>query len=384
MAAVTRDLVHETLELALRIQTVPAPTFAEERRSELVFGLFREAGLQEVRRDAVGSVTGIRPGTANGPAVMVSAHLDTVFGSDTDLHSTREADKIAGPGIGDNSLGVAGLVALLWMLDGAGLRLPCDLILAANVREEGLGDLQGMRALIRHYSARLKAVVVLEGTRLGRITFQGVGSRRYRVAVRTAGGHSWADFGRRSAVHELVGLAHELCALPVPRSPKTTYNIGVIQGGTSINSIAAEASLLLDLRSEDPGELERLDRTVRKIVHRHRNDEAEVTVELVGDRPAGSLEPGHPLVRAAMAAAEAAGVESRVEAASTDANAALAADVPAVCVGLTRGGHVHTTQEYILIPPLASGLRQLAALVVESALLEPDATARKATNTTGG
>jgi len=270
------------------------------------------------------------------------------------------------------------------MLDGAGVRLPCDLILAANVREEGLGDLQGMRALIRDYSARLKAIIVLEGTRLGRITFQGVGSRRYRVAVRTAGGHSWADFGRRSAVHELVELAHELCALPMPKHPKTTYNIGVIQGGTSVNSIAAEASLLLDLRSEDSGELERLDRAAREIADKHGDHETEVTVELVGDRPAGSLAPGHPLVRAAMAAAEAAGVKSRAEAASTDANAALGAGVPAVCVGLTRGENVHTTDEYILVPPLESGLRQLAALVVEAALLEPDATARKATNTTGG
>jgi di/tripeptidase len=217
------------------------------------------------------------------------------------------------------------------------------------------------------------AVIVLEGMRLGRISYRGVGSRRYRISCKAEGGHSWENFGAPSAIHGLVELGHRITELPVPRNPKTTYNIGVIHGGSSINSIAREASFLLDLRSEDPKVLLRIARQVEEMVDTYGggggkgNSSAAPAAarQLIGERPAGGLEADHPLAQAAVAAAESAGIRGSVCcAASTDANAPLARGIPAVCVGLTRGGNPHRPDEYILTTPLERGLGQLLDLVM--------------------
>ena len=362
-------LIDRLLDLALRIQAVPAPTFHEKARGDLLLRLFAEAGLEAVDMDHLGNVTGLRRGTSGGVrTIAATAHLDTVFPADTDLTTRSEGDKIIGPGIGDNSLGLAGLAALIWMLDAAGVELAGDLLLAANVREEGLGDLEGMRLLIEGCAGDLESVIVLEGLRLNRITFQAVGSIRCRLTVETAGGHSWSDFGKPSAIHALVGLAHRLTQLEVPASPRTTYNIGVIEGGISVNSIAGRASLLLDLRSEDPAELARLSDSVRRIVETEGGEGVQTRMEFVGERPAGSIAASHPLARAAVRAAREAGVEDAVcDAASTDANVPLSLGIPAVCIGLTRGGNAHRPDEYIRKAPLRRGLELLLRLVLSAA-----------------
>ena len=258
MTPISHTTVDRLLERAIAVQQVAAPTFAESARAGAVLDAFSEAGLRDVAMDDIHNVYGRMPGAGMDGALVVSAHLDTVFSADTDLSVTRTAGRIAGPGIADNALALAAIIELPRMLRETHVELARDLWLVANVCEEGEGDLRGMKRVMDRFGTSPAAWIVLEGGFLGHVCFRGVGSQRYRVIVRTEGGHSWLDFGRPSAVHVLADLAHQLAQLPVPSQPKTVLNIGVIEGGTSVNTIAASASLLLDLRSECPHALNAL------------------------------------------------------------------------------------------------------------------------------
>jgi acetylornithine deacetylase/succinyl-diaminopimelate desuccinylase-like protein len=353
-----------TLYLAVEIQQIPAPTFQEEQRARFVAERMCAAGLREVSRDAAGNVYACLPG--RNPAarpLVVSAHLDTVFPSETDLTLQRLPDRLCGPGIGDNSLGVAGLFGLVWALAEQGISLPGDLWLAANVGEEGLGDLRGMRAVVERFGERPAAYIALEGLALGQVYHRGLGVRRYRITCRGAGGHSWVDYGRPSAVHALAGLAARLAAFDLPAAPRTTLNIGVFHGGTSVNTIAAEASLELDLRSEQTAALERLARQVQTLAQGCAAPGLSVEIEQVGDRPSGELPVDHPLVGLACAALRRQGLQPVLNIGSTDANLPLSRGLPALSLGLTNGGGAHTTAEYALTAPLAAGMAALVETV---------------------
>lgn len=357
--------VARVLDLAVAIQQIPAPPFGEAQRGAFVRERFHVEGLQDVSVDEIGNVYGRIPGQGALRPVVVSAHLDTVFPYGTDLQVQREADKVFGPGIGDNSLGLAGLFGLLWALrQKSGLAaLPGDVWLVANVGEEGLGDLRGMRAVVDRFGENVCAYVILEGMALGQIYHRGLGVQRYRITVNTSGGHSWVDYGKPSAVHELGNLVARLSALPVPSQPRSSLNIGVIAGGTSINTIAAEAHLELDLRSENSLALNQMVRQVEMLVHATNRADVEVTMELIGRRPAGKLASTHPLVRLAKRGLQAQGIQPNLTIGSTDANVPLSRGLPAVCIGLSTGYGAHTVNEYIHIGPLFQGLAQVVALV---------------------
>jgi acetylornithine deacetylase/succinyl-diaminopimelate desuccinylase-like protein len=348
------------LDLACRIQQIPAPTFHEAARAQFVRDEFVALGLSEVEVDDMHNVYARRPGGDARP-VLVSAHTDTVFPADTPLTLERTPERITGPGIGDNSLGVAGLCALIKALNGESL--PGDLILAANVGEEGLGDLRGMRRVIARLGDRLRATLVLEGMALGHVYYVGIGVRRYRFTARTEGGHSWLHFGQPSAIHALVRLGARLTDLVVPATPKTTFNIGTIHGGTSVNTIAREASLDLDLRSEDPAILAALAARVEELAASFVSHNLQVETCIIGDRPPGALPRDHALVQLAVHALEAVGVTPTFEAGSTDANVPLSQGLPCVCVGLTRGGNAHRPDEYIETAELEKGLLAMLSLV---------------------
>lgn len=363
------------LDLAIAIQQIPAPTFHETQRAEFVRSRFIDEGLQDVWIDPVGNVYARLPGSqphAGKPArsLVVSAHLDTVFPSNIDLSIQREPERILGPGLGDNSLGVAGLFALVWAVRGRNLRLPGDLWLVANVCEEGLGNLRGMQAVVDHFEhcaaaqpAGVQAYIVLEGMALGQIYTRGLGVRRYRLNVRTAGGHSWHDYGQPSAVHELAALSTRITSLELPRSPRTTLNVGVISGGSSVNTIAAEAMLELDLRSENAAALNELARQVQAIACSVQKPGVAIALETIGRRPSGELAHDHSLVRLAQACLREVGVESHLNIGSTDANLPLSLGLPCITIGLTSGGGAHTVHEYINIAPLEKGVEQLVRLV---------------------
>ena len=250
--------------------------------------------------------------TRNKP-LIVSAHLDTVFPASVDLSIRREPERILAPGIGDNSLGVAGLFGLVWALRERGLSLPGDLWLVANVCEEGLGNLRGMQAVVDRFGPAPLAYIVVEGMALGQVYQRGLGVRRYRLSVQTAGGHSWIDYGQPSAIHELAALSTRITALELPRQPRTTLNVGVISGGSSVNTIAAEAMLELDLRSENAGTLEELVGQVEQIVRSVQKPGVAVQLEIIGQRPigrtpgrapAGETGPGLPAQRGHRSASE--------------------------------------------------------------------------------
>jgi len=361
------DVLRDILAEAVLVQQIPAPTFQELVRANHVLSRFGSCGLVDTGLDSLNNAFGRLPGSdPDAPALLFSAHTDTVFGEDTDLTIHRDDHgRIYGPGIGDNSTGVAGLIALADILRHFEIQPRCDIWFVANSREEGLGDLGGIKAFYEDHAGQIGQAVVLEGMALGQIYHAGIAVRRLRVSCTAEGGHSWRDFGRPSAIHSLVRLAARLTELEVPRSPRTTYNIGLISGGRSVNSLATEANFYLDLRSEDAAALATLEAQVMEIIDAFRAQEIpQIEVTVVGDRPAGAIAREHSLARTAAAALETVGLTPSFRCGSTDANLLLARGVPTVTVGLTRGDNSHRTDEYIQIEPLRLGMRQLVLLAL--------------------
>jgi len=276
----------------------------------------------------------------------------------------RSSDRITAPGIGDNALGLAGLLGLLWLIHDRKKSLNHDVWLIANVGEEGLGNLRGMQAVVSRFQGNIKAYLVLEGMALGQVYHRGLGVRRMRISARTAGGHSWVEAGRPSAIHELIRLASRMLSWSLPSQPRTTLNIGIFQGGTSINTIAPFASFDIDLRSEDTEILAELAEKISNLVRKFRSEDVQILSELIGARPPGEIPPQHPLVALAKEALMAVGITPNYNIGSTDANVPLSLGYPAICLGLTTGQGAHTLNETIDLAPLSQGLEQLL-LVIE-------------------
>jgi len=362
VAAVERH-TPAVLDLAQRICTIPAPTFSEERRAAFVREEFAAQGL-DAWIDEAGNACARRRGRGRG-VLLLTAHTDTVFPAGADLSIRQEDDRLIGPGIGDNSLSVAALLTIPLILDQAAIQTGSDLLLCANTGEEGLGNLRGMRHAVATYRDDLMAVIVLEGHHLGRVYNHAVGSRRLRITVTAPGGHSWGAFGQASAIHVLGEMIAAIAKLPVPVEPKTTFNVGMIDGGVSINTIAPRATMTLDLRSVDPAPLTHLISQVGAIVEAANDAARGISVhsEIIGDRPGGVIPADAPVIGATLDTLQALGLDPQLSAGSTDANIPIAEGIPAVCIGLTTGGHAHRLDEYIDIPPLAAGLKQLALLI---------------------
>jgi acetylornithine deacetylase/succinyl-diaminopimelate desuccinylase-like protein len=356
----------QIVDEAVSICEIPAPPFQEARRAEYVAQRMEALALGPVRRDSEGNVICELSGSAEHPPVVLTAHLDTVFGHDTPIVVRREGHLLQGPGIGDNSMAVA---ALLWL--GRGLKdLPgrSPLVLGANVGEEGLGNLRGIRALWDQFGDRAGAWVILEGGILNHPSQVGVCVRRLSIRYRTEGGHSWSHFGRPSAIHALGRLIDQIAQINVPREPKTTYNVGVIQGGRGVNTIAPEASLVLDLRSVEPDALAALERAARSLTAAVADASGvQFTIEVLSDRAGGRLRSGHRLAALVEEAAATVGVPIEWRASSTDANVPLSHGAAAVCLGLAKGENVHAEDEVLDVSLLPQGLRQ--AYLVLSALL---------------
>ena len=357
------DLIKRVIDLAIDIQQIPAPTFEEAKRAEFIGGMFLSERLTDVSVDGLGNVFGRLRAKGRRKPLIVSAHLDTVFPRETDLGGRRVGGKVYGPGIGDNSVGVAALLGLNWMLREQNIHADGDIWFVANVCEEGLGDLRGMKAVVDRFGANVQAYLVLEGLALGHIYHRAVGVKRYRVTARTSGGHSWSDYGKPSAVHELSKLVVQLAALDLPSQPRTTMNVGKISGGTSVNVIASDAMLDLDLRSEGPESLATLVSAAETLIHNANKPNISVEAEVIGERSAGEISANHPLVKLAKDCLSEQGLDSGLISGSTDANVPLSRGYPAIVLGVTTGGGAHTTQEYINTEPVEKGVEQLVRFV---------------------
>ena len=354
---------------AIRICEIPAPTFDEGERAKYVRGRFEALGLEDVTIDAAGNVRGRRPGTGAGPGLAMAAHLDTVFPKETNVKVRREGSRLLAPGIGDNSVAIAALLAMVGALNAAGVKTGGDLYLASNTCEEGLGNLKGMRAFMADVKDRVAAAIAVEGMKVNRIIHVAVGSRRYKVIYTARGGHSWGHFGSPSAIHILGRAIADISRLEVLTDPKTTYNVGVIHGGTTVNTIAAEADMLVDMRSIDARSLATLEKRVLDIVERSaREGDGQVKLELVGDRPAGAIPADHPVVQTCLAVHQALGLTTFFEPGSTDHNVPLSMGLPGVCISITEGANEHRLDEYIETGPIPTGVKNilLAAVALTS------------------
>jgi acetylornithine deacetylase/succinyl-diaminopimelate desuccinylase-like protein len=357
------ELIKRVIDLAINIQQIPAPTFEERKRAEFISRMFTSERLTDVFIDELGNVFGRRKARGRRKPLIVSAHLDTVFPRETNLAGKRAGGKVYGPGIGDNSIGVAALIGLNWMLREQNIHTSGDIWFVANVCEEGLGDLRGMKAVVERFGAHVQAYLILEGLALGHIYHRAVGVKRYRVTARTSGGHSWSDYGKPSAVHELSKLVVQLAALDLPKEPRTTMNVGKISGGTSVNVIASEAMLDLDLRSEAPESLAELVSAAETLIHNANKPNISVEAEVIGERSPGEISARHPLVTLAKDCLIQQGLDSGLISGSTDANVPLSRGYPAIVLGVTTGGGAHTTQEYINTEPVEKGVEQLVRFV---------------------
>ena len=347
---------------AMEIQSIPAPTFNEKYRALYLKNAFENANLENVTLDAVGNLYGMLPGSGRKP-IVVSAHLDTVFPENTPLETHSDGTRIYGPGIGDNSIGLAALVELAHDLSREDHE--SDIWLVANVCEEGLGNVRGMEEVVNRFEDQPRAYIVVEGMALGCIYHKGLRVKRYRITVETAGGHAWAHADRPSAIHALFKLGSEIIDAKLPTSHRTSLNVGIISGGTSINTIANRASLELDLRSEGDAQLDALVRAVQDICHGYHQDDVTVNIAVIGQRPGGSIPSDDPLIDAAREALRIAGIDQcRLDVGSTDANVPLSRGYPAICIGITRGDNAHTPQEYIEISPIEKGYKALIHLIL--------------------
>jgi len=332
----------KTIEDQIRFCEVPAPPFKETARGDVLRREFTALGLQNIRVDRAGNVLGDRPGTAAHPRLVIAAHLDTVFPEETNVKVTRRGQMLEGPGIGDNCRGLAVLVAIGRALNQAGVRTPGTITFVADVGEEGLGDLRGMKALFGEtMKGQIDRFVSLDNAD-PQVTIIGVGSHRYRVTFKGPGGHSFAEFGLPNPANALGRAVAKIAEFQVTDNPRTTFNVGRIGGGTSVNAIPAEAWMEVDLRSSDPSSLAALDAKFRQAVDRAAVEEntrwgrpgvVTVVKELVGDRPAGSISEDAPIVATAMATARAVGLPSGISEGSTDANIAMSLNIPAVTIG---------------------------------------------------
>jgi tripeptide aminopeptidase len=356
-AALSAAKVNEpqTIQDQIRFCEIPAPPFLEAARGEELKKAFQQLGLQAVRVDKAGNVLGDRPGAAPRPRVVVAAQLDTVFPEGTDVHVRREGGVLRGPGIGDNCRGLAVLIGTIRALKQASVTTPGSITFVANVGEEGLGDLRGMKQLFNDTMKRqIDRFVSIDGTGL-HVTNVAVGSHRYRVSFKGPGGHSFGAFGLANPIDAMGRAIAKIADFQMPRQPKTTFNVGRVGGGTSVNSVPSEAWMEVDVRSSDPAALASVDASFHKAVDSAVAEENErwgtprmVTVvkDLVGDRPAGSTPADAPIVRTAMSVAKALGFSVTLSEGSTDANVPMSMHLAAITIGAGgRGTDAHALTE---------------------------------------
>jgi tripeptide aminopeptidase len=346
----------------ITLTEIPAPPFKETARAAAFLQMLRASGLADVEADGEGNVMGIRRGTSAPPEdrtmLAVLAHLDTVFPEGTDVHVKRDGTRLRAPGVGDDTRALALMLTMIRAMDAAHVQTPHDILFVGNVGEEGEGDLRGAKYLLLKgkYKDRIKSFISIDGGDQGNITNGALGSKRYRVTFKGPGGHSYGAFGIVSPSFAMGEAIAKFSRITVPASPKTTFNVGVVQGGTSVNSIPAEVSMDVDMRSESPEALNKLvadfQAVVREAVAQEnatrstKEGKIEADVKLIGDRPSGETPVNLPLVQSATAVVKAFGLTPRYSISSTDSNIPISLGVPAITIGRGPSERSHSLDEW--------------------------------------
>jgi len=364
----------------IAISEIPAPTGDEGERAEWISRRFRQLELLNVHTDEAGNVHGSRPGALDAAPVVICAHLDTVFPRGTEIRVQQDGGRLTGPGIGDNGRGLAAMLALAEIIDGRSLRTRIPVHFVATTGEEGSGNLRGAKHVFADSEVGHDAcaAIALDGAGDERIVHRALGSRRYRIVYRGAGGHSWTAFGMPNPVHAAAIAAARLARVALPTEPRTTLSVGRIGGGISVNSIPHEAWLEVDLRSTSPIMLEQFEREVALAAlgaaeeenGRRARGAAALTwrVGSIGDRPSGETPADHPLVRMAIEATRLIGREPELATASTDANVPISRGIPAIAIGAGgRGGDAHSASEWFDNTDGQLGVARALGIVVGAA-----------------
>jgi tripeptide aminopeptidase len=353
-----QSAAHFTAE-HIRICEIPAPPFQEHERGQYFAARFAELGLADVQTDDIGNVIGFRYGAAAAPLLVVSAHLDTVFPESTNVQVKQVGTRLCAPGIGDNCAGLAALIAMIESLNTGDFKLHGSIAFVSTVGEEGEGNLRGARHLFTagNLAQRITSFISFDGPGIDFVTHQALGSRRYRIALHGPGGHSWSDFGVVNPVHALGRIVAKLADYPAPPEPRTTYNIGRIVGGDSVNVIPESAHLDVDLRSTNEAQLSQIEEfLLQAIQHAIRAENSlraasgqslRSDVQLIGHRPSGAISSQSPLVKFAVEATHAVGLRPILNCASTDANIPISLGIPAITIGAGgKGGDAHRLSEW--------------------------------------
>lgn len=358
----------------IALTEIPAPPFKEERRARAYLGMLGQHGLTDVERDEEGNVMGVRRGTGGGPMLAVLAHLDTVFPEGTDVKVRREGTRLMAPGIGDDTRGLALMLSVIRAMNSAKFATRSDILFVGNVGEEGEGDLRGVKFLLRKgkYKDRIKQFIAIDGGEQGSITRGGVGSRRYRVAFKGPGGHSYGAFGLVNPAYAMAAAIARFSDVQVPSSPKTTFNVGVVTGGTSVNSIPSAVSMDVDLRSESCAELAKVDAAFLAIVKSAAADEnrarstregrIEADPKVIGERPCGETSMEAPILKTTAAVVQAFGLKPSYGISSTDSNIPMSMGIPALTIGRGPGGRSHSPDEWTDVAP--GGVAQSVEVVL--------------------
>ncbi len=371
-----RSHARELEDRQLEVTAIPAPPWGEAARCAWLKARFEELELAEVHQDELGNVFGIRPGTdSDAPGVALSAHLDTVFPAGTEINPRREGDKLCGPGISDNSSGIVALLAIAGAMGDAPVANLAPILFIGSVGEEGEGDLRGMRHIFqqRRWLDSIGMLIAVDGAGTDTIIAEGLGSRRYEVSIHGEGGHSWSDFGVANPIVALARVIERFTSTPVPTTPKTTYNVGTIQGGTSVNSIPQQAVMRVDTRSASVEELDKLERALRDAVDqvtstmpgRSRKIGLTSEVKVIGDRPAADLPLDSRLLETIRAVDAQLSNVAKIQRASTDANIPLSLGREAVAIGAGgSGGGAHTINEWYDPAGRDLGLKRILLLTL--------------------
>ena len=365
----------ELEDLQLELTAVPSPPWGEAARAEWLRARFEDLGLSEVQQDELGNVFGILPGSEpNAPLVALSAHLDTVFPAGTPIQVSREGGKLYGPGISDNGAGLVALLAIARVLKETGIEHATPVVFIGNVGEEGEGDLRGMRHIFEQprWADAIRTMVVVDGAGTDTVICEALGSRRYEITVRGSGGHSWSDFGIPNPVVALARIIDRFTQTTVPTNPKTTYNIGTVEGGTSVNSIPQSATMRVDTRSASVEQLDRLERALREAVQDgtaatsgKKKNGLTAEVRVIGDRPAAELPSESRLLKMIRAVDAQLNNSARLQRASTDANIPLSLGREAIAIGAGgSGGGAHTVNEWYDAAGRDLGLKRILLLTL--------------------
>lgn len=369
MAAITRDVKvvaalaalkdddARTLAEQKRITEIPAPPFKEAERGDYLLNRFKELGFTEAAIDGEGNVIARRKGRGNGrPNLVISAHQDTVFPEGTDVTVKEKDGQVLAPGIGDDARGLAALLSLIQTMTKAQIETTGDITFVATVGEEELGNLRGVKALFRDHKD-IDGFISIDGLNIARIVTQATGSHRYEFTFKGPGGHSFQEFGLPSAIHAMGRAIAKISELTPPSEPKTTFTVGTVNGGTSVNAIASEAKMAVDMRSNATEELLKLEEKLLGLVKdavadenkRWSSDKISVETKLIGDRPAGRVAEDSPIVLATQRSVAAVSPQAKVSfsGSSTDSNIAMSLGIPAVTIGGGgEGGNWHSRNEW--------------------------------------